>query len=98
MAFCVVMLLFEFYFGCRGFCHSTESDLFLLLLNTCDVTKLASSALCGWFVHGIHITQPLVLSIDKMAIRNQKGDRTEEDQSGDSQPEIQTNLYLSTDN
>ena len=30
--FCVVTLLFGFFFGCRGFCHWTESDLFLFLI------------------------------------------------------------------
>ena len=29
--FCVVMLLFGFFCRCRGFCHRTESDLFLFL-------------------------------------------------------------------
>ena len=29
---CVVTLLFGFFCGCRGFCHMTESDLFLFLL------------------------------------------------------------------
>ena len=28
---CVVTLLFGFFCGCRGFCHKTESDLFLFL-------------------------------------------------------------------
>ena len=28
----VVMLLFGFFCECRGFCHRTESDLFLFLL------------------------------------------------------------------
>ena len=31
MAFFVVMLLFGFFCGWRGFCHRTESDLFLFL-------------------------------------------------------------------
>ena len=31
-AFFVVTLLFGFVCGCRGFCHGTESDLFLFLL------------------------------------------------------------------
>ena len=26
---CVVVLLFGFFYGCRGFCHRTQSDLFL---------------------------------------------------------------------
>ena len=30
--FYVVTLLFGFFFGCRGFCVRTESDLFLFLL------------------------------------------------------------------
>ena len=29
--FCVVTLLFGFFCRCRGFCHRTESDRFLLL-------------------------------------------------------------------
>ena len=29
--FCVVMLLFGFFCGCKGFYPSTESDLFLFL-------------------------------------------------------------------
>ena len=29
--FCVVKLLFGFFCGCRGFCHRTESDLFLFI-------------------------------------------------------------------
>ena len=29
--FCVVTLLFWFFCGCSGFCHRTESDLFLFL-------------------------------------------------------------------
>ena len=32
--FCVVTLLFGFFCQCRGFCHRTESDLFLLLFGT----------------------------------------------------------------
>ena len=32
MAFCVVTLLFGFFCGCRGFCHRSESDLFLFLI------------------------------------------------------------------
>ena len=32
--FCVVTLFFWFFCGCRGFCHRTESDLFLLLFIT----------------------------------------------------------------
>ena len=30
--FCVVTLLFGFFCPCRGFCHRTESDLFLFLM------------------------------------------------------------------
>ena len=30
--FCVVMLIFGFFCGCRGFCHKTESDLFFFVL------------------------------------------------------------------
>ena len=32
--FYVVTLLFVFFFGCRGFFHRTESDLFIFLLHT----------------------------------------------------------------
>ena len=38
---CVVTLLFGFFCRCRGFCHRTESDLFLFLfffLQNIDVT------------------------------------------------------------
>ena len=30
--FYVITLLFGFFCGCRGFCHGTESDLFLFLI------------------------------------------------------------------
>ena len=30
--FCVVWLRFRFFCGCKGFCHRTESDIFLFLL------------------------------------------------------------------
>ena len=35
---CVVTLLFGFFSWCRGFCHRTESDLFLFLLRTSDIS------------------------------------------------------------
>ena len=31
---CVVTLLFGFFYGCGGFCHRIESDLFLLLFRS----------------------------------------------------------------
>ena len=34
LRFCVVTLLFGFFCGCRGFCHRTESDLFLFLFTS----------------------------------------------------------------
>ena len=37
----VVTTLFGFFFGCRGFCHRTESDLFLFLL--CCIATLRRS-------------------------------------------------------
>ena len=45
VAFCVVMLLFGFFCGCRGFCSRTESDLFLFLfmLNLAYVYFMVSS-------------------------------------------------------
>ena len=30
--FYVATVLFGFFYGCRGFCHRTESDIFLFLL------------------------------------------------------------------
>ena len=53
--FYVVKLLFGFFCGCRGFCHRTESDLFLFLLLTnndageCD--RVPCAAWCTGYRH-----------------------------------------------
>ena len=43
--FCVVMLLFGFFCGWRGFCHRTESDLFLFYL---DIIVCFSNTISSW--------------------------------------------------
>ena len=43
-AFCVVTLLFGFFFRCRGFCLRTESDLFLFFLRDTRSLWLTSVA------------------------------------------------------
>ena len=40
--FYVVTLLFGLFCGCRGFCHRTESDLFLFLLSSLLTTEDAN--------------------------------------------------------
>ena len=40
--FYVVTLLFGLFFGCRGFCNRTESDLFLFLLDTWAAVSIVS--------------------------------------------------------
>ena len=44
--FCVVTLLFKFFCGCRGFCHKTESDLFLFLLKVKCKDQLKCNLSC----------------------------------------------------
>ena len=44
--FCVVTLLFGFFCKCGGFCHRTESDLFLILKNWLRILQLDNQK--GW--------------------------------------------------
>ena len=46
--FCVVTLLFGFFCGCKGFCHRTESDLFLFLRREINQIKTIPEHLVGW--------------------------------------------------
>ena len=48
---CVVMLLFGFFCGCMGFCHRTESDIFLFLL----LSHLRSKLRAGWTSFSIEL-------------------------------------------
>ena len=46
---CVVTLPFWHFFWCRGFCHRTESDLFLFLLATSEMPNHISTSFCCWW-------------------------------------------------
>ena len=44
--FCVVALIFRFSCGCRGFCHKTESDLFLFILSWKPLKRTVETRVC----------------------------------------------------